>query len=309
MLLELPTEAPLVTGDEKDLEQICNSLRKNRQLFNQLTILVDEVDVYFDEIALNNYDDLHPVVLLQDELKGKVKFVFAGTHNVAATTKAIDDNADIIKLRQPLCIKPLSPVDAVQLIRRPLSYLGFEIGEQQIALILANTNSYPGLIHLFCYALIESICNNYSKYYDASRANPPYIISDEQLRTIFREKDIKREIAKRVIATIKVDEKYKGVSNLLAFMEYQDQENGTVRLYGYTPEELQICNEREFAIPEFMPEQISISDLDALMEEMEKMGILWKNPEKGSYRFRQRDFLGYIGSYNQVTNALLGGVS
>ncbi len=304
-LLSICPDRPLLQGDETDLSQICSSLQRSSGLYRQLTVLIDEVDVYFEEIAHNNYNDIHPVVLLQDELKGKVKFVFAGTHNVAATAKAIEDNADIIKLRQPLCIRPLSSADAIQLIRWPLSYLGFEIGEQQIAMILANTNSYPGLIHLFCNSLVKSICENYSKYYDAGRGNPPYTVSDEQLRTIFREKDIKREIARRVIATIKVNPKYRVVTSLIAFLEYQDQENGTTRLYGYTPEEVQNCNAREFAIADFMPERIGLSDLDALMEEMEKMGILWKNQKTGSYRFRQRDFLGYIGTYNQVLTMLL----
>ena len=307
-LLTIPTESPLLRGDEENLEQICASLTRNQHLFKQLTVLIDEVDVYFAEIAQDTYNDIHPVVVMQDELENKVKFVFAGTHNVAATSKAIENNADIIKLRQPLCIKPLSSADAMQLIRWPLSYLGFEIGEQQIAMILANTNSYPGLIHLFCNSLVKSICDNYSKYYGANKGNPPYTVSDEQLRTIFREKDIKREIATRVIATIKLNSKYRVVANLIAFLEYQAVENGTTRLYGFTPEEVQLCNVREFGIEEFMPENIGLNDLDALMAEMEKMGILWKNPRTGSYRFRQRDFLGYIGNYNQVMNALLGGV-
>lgn len=34
-----------------------------------------------------------------------------------------------------------------------MSYLGFKIGMPQIELILSNTNSYPGLIHMFCNAL------------------------------------------------------------------------------------------------------------------------------------------------------------
>lgn len=307
-LMTIQTARPLLRGDEQDLEQICASLQRNRDLYRQLTILIDEVDTYFEEIAPNNYNDIHPVVVLQDETKNKVKFVFAGTHNVAATAKAIEDNADIVKLRQPLCIKPLSPADAMRLIRWPLSYLGFEIGEQQIAMILANTNSYPGLIHLFCNSLVKSICDNYSKYYDAGKGNPPYTVSDEQMRAIFREKDIKREIARRVIATIKVNRKYRVVSNLIAFLEYQDQENGTTRLYGYTPEEVQQCNEIEAGIEDFLPENMDLGDLDTLMHEMVEMGILWKNPKTGSYRFRQRDFLGYVGNYNEVLKTLLGGV-
>lgn len=307
-LLSLPVaDEPLLTGEETDLDQICRSLERNIHRFNQLTVLVDEVDAYFSQIAEDNYNDIHEVVVLQMKYKGKIKFVFAGTHNVAATTKAIERNADIIKLNQPLCIRPLSSADAIELIRRPLAYLGFEIGQQQIALILANTNSYPGLIHLFCNSLVKSICDNYSQYYDPAKGHPPYAVSDEQLRDIFREKDIKREIERRVISTIKLNRKYSAVANLLAFLEYRDLDNGTPRLYGYTPEEVQLCNVTEAGYTDFLPDRMSLHDLDALMEEMERMGILWKNPQTGSYRFRQRDFLGYIGSDEQVMRALLGG--
>ena len=57
---------------------------------------------------------------------------------------------------KPLCIKPLSNNDAIDLIEIPMSYLGFKIGMPQIELILSNTNSYPGLIHMFCNALIQT---------------------------------------------------------------------------------------------------------------------------------------------------------
>ena len=53
---------------------------------------------------------------------------------------------------------------------------------------------------------------------------------------------------------------------------------------------------------------MDLGDLDTLMYEMVEMGILWKNPKTGSYRFRQRDFLGYVGNYNEVLKTLLGGV-
>lgn len=296
---------PLLDRPCETLSDVCRAISARRNDFHRLTILVDESDRFFEEIAPLKYEPLHPIVTLRQELGNRVKFVFAGTHNVAATAAAISDNSDILQFGKPLCIEPLSMADATRLIRLPLSYLGFSIGERQIALILANTNSYPGLIHLFCSSLIKSVCDNYGTYYSESRGNPPYTVSDEQLKAIFRETDIKREIERRVIATIKLDRKYRIVSNLMAYLEYDAQEQGSARLYGYTPQELLECNQQEFEIPDFMPDRISAGDLDGLMSEMERMGILWKQPETARYRFRQRDFLGYIGAADQVMSALL----
>lgn len=287
------------------LQEICNVLEARASDFNRLSIFVDEVDYFFEEISADNYEKLHPIVLLRQATKNRVKFVFAGTHNVAATTQAIKDNGDILQLGKPWCISPLSASDARRLIDWPLSYLGFKLGDQQMALILANTNSYPGLIHLFCNALIKSVCEEYGKYYNEQSNNPPYPLSDEQLKAIFKETDLKKEIETRVIATIMVDQKYKIVSSLIAYLDYENLERDQLLLYGYTAEELLNCNEREFQIQSFMPSKMTVQDMDALLAEMEKMGILWENPSRESYRFRQRDFLGYIGTGDQVISNLL----
>ncbi len=300
-----PNGVPLLEKEYGSLEEICGALAARVRDFRQLTILLDEADCFFDEIAEQHYEPVHPIVLLRNDTKNKVKFVFAGTHNIASTTQAIEGNSDIIQLGRPLCIAPLSAADATRLIKWPLSYLGFRIGDQQISLILTNTNYYPGLIHLFCNTLTKSVCENYSTYYSERNDNPPYPLSDEQLKAVFQKTDIKQEIARRVTSTIKLDRKYGIVANLMAFMQYEDQQSDSERLYGYTPDELLDCAEREFGIPDFSRERLSVENLGVLMDEMEKMGILWKRPDSESYRFRQRDFLSYIGSADKVLSALL----
>ncbi len=122
---------------------------------------------------------------------------------------------------------------------------------------------------------------------------------------MFQKTDIKQEIARRVTSTIKLDRKYGIVANLMAFLQYEDQKSDSERLYGYTPDELLDCAGREFDIPDFRRGRLSAANLGVLMDEMEKMGILWKRPGSDSYRFRQRDFLNYIGSSDKVVSALL----
>ena len=58
-------------------------------------------------------------------MKNKFKFVLAGVHNVCRAKNATRNNGVFGQLGEPLCIKPLSPTDALQLISRPLRYLGF----------------------------------------------------------------------------------------------------------------------------------------------------------------------------------------
>ena len=286
------------------LEQLCDTLQSLYEggKVSSLRIFVDEVDCLFEEFQQDDYEALRPFINLRDSTKHKVKFVFAGTHNVAATDIAEKDNNNLLHMGKPLCIKPLSNNDAIDLIQIPMSYLGFKIGMPQIELILSNTNSYPGLIHMFCNALIQAVCRDQSQLCSEGGNYPPYLISDVQMQTVFREQDIRKEIGQRVMATIRLNRKYKTVSYLLAQMIYEDQEKDRRQLFGYTALDLMSYNQK-LKIPSLL--DIKVKDLNTLMEEMENMGILWKNRETQQFRFRQQDFLEFIGSSEKVQDALL----
>lgn len=289
------------------LEDLCETLKVCHESgkIHSMRIFVDEVDCLFDEFRANNYKTLRPFITLRDDTKHKVKFVFAGTHNVAATDIAEKDNSNLLHMGKPLCIKPFSNNDAIDLIQIPMSYLGFEIGTSQIELILSNTNNYPGLIHMFCSALIQAICRDYDQLCTEDGNYPPYHISDAQMEIVFREQDIRKEIGKRVMATIELNYKYNTVAHLLAQMTCEDQENHRHQLYGYSAKEMKAYNLRELHLP--LIETIPEKDLNTLVEEMENMGILWKNQGTQQFRFRRNDFMAYIedGDSEKILDALL----
>jgi hypothetical protein len=265
---------------------------------------VDESDAFFEESAQQEYENLTPVINLMRDTKKKIKFVFAGLHNVAHTSSAIEKNGLLMQFGNSLCISPLSPTDSRKLIERPLSYLGFKIGPRQLALILANTNSYPGLLHLFGYSLVQSVCDHYARYYSEKNGNPPYYISDEQLKAIFIKEDMEKEINWRIHSTINnLDERYRMVANIIAYLNYEDKAKGTPSLYGYSPETIRHCID--------IPCLAKLSDEDflVLLEEMKHMGILWSKPGSNLYRLRKQEFLGVIGSYDQVETTLLSASS
>lgn len=296
----------LLQQPEKDIASLCRTLRalyEDGKLQN-LRIFVDESDQLFEEFSQDSYRSLRPFIELRNETAHHVKFVFAGTHNVAAMDSATDRNNNLVHMKS-LCIEPLSLSDAVKLIRIPMTYLGFEIGDQEIDLILTNTNNYPGLIHMFCRALVQSVCSNYSTYY-ANQEKLPYRIEREQMQAVFKENDIRREMGIRVMATIKLNAKYKTISNLLAHRLYEAQSAQGIRIFGYSAQELLDYNRKELDI--HLLNQMSLQDMKALMDEMCQMGILYKTSQGAQgeyYRFRQREFLQFIGSAEEVLNTLL----
>lgn len=293
----------LIQDKCSSLQELCETLQDiyEEQKISMLRIFVDEVDCLFEEFQKDDYRSLRPFIELRDATKNNVKFVFAGTHNVAAMDIAEEENNNLIHMGKPLCIKPLSVGDAMDLIRIPMSYLGFEIGEPQIELILSNTNSYPGLIHMFCSALIHSVCRDYQT--NDNNSCPPYHISEAQMQTVFQEQDIRKELGTRVMATILLNRKYKVVSYLLAEMIYEDRNRGGSSLRCYDAQDLKECNEKDYGIP--LIQEMKEKDLNVLMNEMENMGILWKDHNTQKFRFRQQDFLGYIGDSDKLLKYLL----
>ena len=295
----------LIDADYDSIPELCSGLKElyDNGRYDRLTIFVDEVDELFNEYKRDDYKSLRPFVTLMEATERHARIVFAGTHNVAATEAVIKKNSNLLHLGQPLCIEPLSTDDASRLIRRPMSYLGFDIGQQQVELIISNTNSYPGLIHMFCSSLVRSVCENFNDYYDeADRDMLPYKISDEQMKAVFQKRDIRKEIGIRVMATIELNKRYRVVANLLAYMIREQQERAGTYLYGFSAREIVDYNAQEWKIP--MISALPETDMEALLDEMVRMGILWKNEETRQFRFKQSDFLEYIGDSDKVFNTL-----
>ena len=291
----------LIDTDYDSIPALCSGLKAlyDGGKYDRLTIFVDEVDELFNEYKQDDYKSLRPFVTLMEATGRHARIVFAGTHNVAATEAVMQKNSNLLHLGQPLCIEPLSTDDASRLIWRPMSYLGFDIGQQQMELIISSTNSYPGLIHMFCSSLVRSVCENFNDYYNAEdRDMLPYKISDEQMKAVFQKRDIRKEIGIRVMATIELNKRYRVVANLLAYMILEQQENAGTYLYGFSVREIADYNARELKIP--MISALPETDMEALLDEMVRIGILWKNEETRQFRFKQSDFLEYIGDIDKV---------
>ncbi len=292
----------LIGEKYSSFDEICEKILRlySAGSISRLQVFIDEADAFFEEAAKNRYATLNKYIQLMRSTNNKIKFIFAGLHNVAHTSKALEYNGLALQLGTPLCISPLSPSDARKLIERPLSYLGFKIGERQLALILAHTNYYPGLIHLFCYSLIQSVSDNYKKYYSAKTDNPPYLLTDDQLKAIYNDADMEKEIKNRIAATINnLDKRYKTIANIIADLYFEDKERGVSNFYGYDRKTIQEWMEIPYIVA------LDDADFNSLLDEMVNMGILWTKPSSGLYRLRQQKFLNIIGDHDEVETTLL----
>lgn len=279
------------------LEDFCGQIKAmiERGTISALYLFVDEVDRYLGSISSNGYRQLQPLVDLRRESNGKFKFVLAGLHNVSRAMNATANNGIFGQLGTPLCIKPLSPTDALRLISRPLSYLGFRVDRYpHLETILTTTNYYPGILQFFGYILVDTMSSQYAKYYRAQDDNPPYELTKEQLGAIMSSTDLNNSIKEKFRLSLELDPRYFMIASCIALMYYEAEEcMGVTTIAGYSPEEVKKMADG-WGIKRLKDE--SVRSYGNLMDEMVDMYILSKpDQDVQRYRLRRHAFLSIIG--------------
>ncbi len=275
-------------------KQLYDELLKmhNHGAWHKLLLLVDEADNMLSSFKKMN-PPYKPIISLSDlsrATNGNFKFVLAGLHNVCRA--ANDPNTIFGQLGSPLCIKPLSPADALELLSRPLSYLGFNVAPEHLEHILVNTSFYPGIVHYVGYSLVENLTTRYSDYYQASNNNPPYELTDRQLGEIMSSGELNKKIDERINWTLAADTRYLMLACCIAYLYLNEPEHNK---NGHSVDMIMLCAEM-FNIESI--NELQKPEVVGLLEEMVEMGILVK-PTNDTYRFRQRRFLDAIGTSDE----------
>ena len=289
-------------GKKTDLPiSLCGSLKELCiQLYSlfrsgnveRLHLLLDEADNFLKSIAPERYASIQPFIELRTDTKNNFKFVLAGLHNVCRAKNATADNGGFGQFGTPLCIKPLSPTDALQLLSRPLRYLGFKIDRYpHIETILTNTNYYPGILQFFGYNLVEALTTQYGNYYRAVDGNPPFTLQDEQLGAVMNDVDMNNSIRSKFRLSLELDPRYYMLARCVTVL-YHLREDDSQNWLGFSVEAIKGIAE-EYDI--HCLEDLGKTEYEILLDEMVDMGILSK-PEDKLYRLRRNSFVDIIGN-------------
>lgn len=287
------------------IKEMCTAISKlflSKKITSML-LLIDEVDDFLASIADVAYRPIQPLVDLKRETKNNFKFVIAGLHNVCRAKNATRDNGIFGQLGTPLCIKPLSPTDALQLISRPLRYLGFQIDRYpHLETILTNTNYYPGILQFFGYMLVETLTGQYSKYYHAADGNPPFTLQDEQLGAVMNSSDLNKSIKDKFRWSLELDQRYFMIARCITMLyHYYEDDRKAGTWQGFPVDEIMQMAE-EYDI--HCLENESKKDYINLLDEMVEMGILGKPDEnRDLYRLRRNSFVDIIGENFDILEA------
>lgn len=279
------------------IREFCSQIRRllDNDRIATLRLLLDETDDFLDSISATSYNEILPLIELQRGSNRRFKFVLAGLHNVCRAKNATRNNGLFGQLGDPLCVKPLTPADARNLLVRPLRYLGFRVtNESHVDTILTNTNYYPGIIQFFGYTLVQTLATHYTQYYDAVRGNPPFELHDDQLASIMNSRDLNRNIQDRLRWTLEMDDRYYMLARCITVLYHLYSNNYSVISNGF--DVASICEVKDMYDIHCL-ESLSEKEIVALLDEMEEMGILsHPNPDENRYLLRRRSFIDVIGT-------------
>lgn len=255
-------------------------------------LLLDEADAFLDSCKDVQYKPFDALKDIQAVGEGRFKFVVAGLRDVLRFEHeaALNDNSVLPQLSS-MTVKPFKYAEAKELLEYPLSYLGFRFRDDVetdtlVSAILSHTNSFPGMLQLYCTKLIEAMKNGYAGYKEAG--TPPYYVSEDHIKKVLGEDNLQEEIRQKFFITLTVgsDNYYLLIAMITAYL-YKNDEGICV-----TPNDV-LTFAKDFEIKDIAA--LSPEKVAALMEEMRELNVLQHNGEHG-YRFTHFSFFQMMGT-------------
>lgn len=282
-----------ITSDWRELAMsIRMRLKDEDKSIHYFLLLLDEADAFLDSCKDVQYKPFDALKDIQAVGEGRFKFVVAGLRDVLRFEHeaALNDNSVLPQLSS-MTVKPFKYAEAKELLEYPLSYLGFRFRDDVetdtlVSAILSHTNSFPGMLQLYCTKLIEAMKNGYAGYKEAG--TPPYYVSEDHIKKVLGEDNLQEEIRQKFFITLTVgsDNYYLLIAMITAYL-YKNDEGICV-----TPNDV-LTFAKDFEIKDIAA--LSPEKVAALMEEMRELNVLQHNGEHG-YRFTHFSFFQMMGT-------------
>lgn len=282
-----------ITSDWRELAMsIRMRLKDEAKPIHYFLLLLDEADAFLDSCKDVQYKPFDALKDIQAVGEGRFKFVVAGLRDVLRFEHeaALNDNSVLPQLSS-MTVKPFKYAEAKELLEYPLSYLGFRFRDDVetdtlVSAILSHTNSFPGMLQLYCTKLIEAMKNGYAGYKEAG--TPPYYVSEDHIKKVLGEDNLQEEIRQKFFITLTVgsDNYYLLIAMITAYL-YKNDEGICV-----TPNDV-LTFAKDFEIKDIAA--LSPEKVAALMEEMRELNVLQHNGERG-YRFTHFSFFQMMGT-------------
>jgi len=259
----------------------------------RIVFLLDECDTLLDEDAKNGFPDASLMRDLMTDTERGFKVVLAGLHNVQRFQRM--PNQPLAHFGEPICIGPLDPGDARNLVAGPTAALGYGFQpESLVERILAMTNRHPSLLQLFCFELMAELGGktNFNR-----ESTPPFVIEENDISRIFKKVNLAKRMRDRFDWTLDLDPRYRVLGYTFADLAHEGVFDHGVGM--------PIRTIKDWA-SSWWPGGFASMDeeeLRGLLDEMIGLGVLVGDPISG-YKLRSPNVLGLLGSAESVQSSL-----
>lgn len=257
----------------------------------KLLLLLDESDAF-----LSSKDSEQAIDILRELLvafSGKFKFVLAGLHKVIR----FEQNSSFGNLNH-ISVLPFRPSDAMELLVKPMSYLGFRVADDSLlSAIFSRTNYYPGSIQYYCKMLVDAVSSNYVKQNFDVTKNPPYTLDDDYLKNMLGNSEFQNEINTKFQITLHLDDDnyYEILALAVALIYYEHNRPVSVDV----TEIKNIC----LMCGVDKINNLSNTELLSLLDEMVALNLL-RRVDGGKFEFNRYAFWHMMGTESEVTEKL-----
>ena len=258
----------------------------------RILVLLDESDRMIDADASQDFRTLNALRTLTQATDKKVRFVFAGLHSVRRFHDLA--NQRLVHFGRHLTVGALDPADARKLIERPLEALGYRLEDDSINRILTLTQHQPSLIQLVCDELLKHLAAR-----TRDPASPPYDVRTADVDRVLSLPKLTREITDRFELTIRLDEHYRLIALLVAYLAADDHMHMSFDV-GELMEQAQSWWPAAFS-------STTRTEFEALLDEMVGLSVLFER--NGLYGLYSPHVGRMLGSQEQIENQLVDAAS
>lgn len=198
-----------IVDDRATLKSLPDNIKKwlDANQDSRILALLDECDRALDNDMRNSFVETFRLRDLMAETGRRFKVVLTGLHSVQRFSQI--NNQPFLHFGEPLCIGPLSPDAAHDLMVKPMSLLGLEFASEQLVQIALNHCGYqPKLIQIFCMELLKAI--------GQARNVPFHTIDSDRIQKIYASNNLKKKIVECFDMTLNLDDRYLVIGYVLA---------------------------------------------------------------------------------------------
>jgi hypothetical protein len=253
-----------------------------------MLVCLDEIDATLGLDAANGFRIFRELSTLVNNSNDHFKVIIAGLENVRRFADA--PNYPLHQLGAALQVSIMGPSEAIQLIREPLAYLGYEFESPLLVnRILVETNRHPGLLHIFCH---ELICHLSLIHKTAVGSK---LITAEEIDNVRKDPRVKDLICNRFEITLALDDRYKLIA-------YSLIEHGATTFSPARAKEI-----TEHSAPDiFRP--MTEAQFEAFLDELCGLGVfhVMRRHEGGKeYALRNANILNLMGGKKNIEDKLI----